>query len=102
VGPTNQASAHGANTNGCGGNGMGAAVPELVFHRSCDTHDRCYHNKPFGNNARGRLKCDDKLLENMLDDCKDKWGNEWARRNICKAAAQKYYRAVRTAGGAFF
>jgi hypothetical protein len=81
---------------------MGRAVPELIFHSSCDKHDRCYHNKPFGANEAGRRKCDSQFLDNMLDDCKDRWRNNWTKRNLCKVPAKKYYGFVSNLGKPFF
>lgn len=97
--------AHGPGTNGCTLSPDSSYVPVYYnFHNSCDTHDLCYLNKPFGNSSAGRKACDDQFLGNMRGWCAGYY-SRWYQaplRSVCNGVANTYYTAVRTFGGAFF
>lgn len=97
--------AHEPGTNGCTLSPDVGYVPVYYdFHRSCDLHDLCYINKPYGDSSAGRKACDDVFRVNMRSWCSNYY-SRWYQaplRSACNATADTYYSAVRTFGGFFF
>lgn len=99
------ASAHEPGTNGCTLSPDESYVPVYYnFHRSCDRHDLCYINKPYGNTSAGRYQCDLDFRASMRGWCAGYYSRWWQAplRSTCYGVADTYYTAVRTFGGAFF
>jgi hypothetical protein len=99
------ASAHEPGTNGCTlAPDVGYVPVYYDFHRSCDLHDLCYLNKPYGDNDAGRKACDDEFRANMRGWCAAYYSRWWQApaRVACYGVAETYYTAVRTFGGPFF
>ncbi len=99
------ASAHGANQNGCSSSpDSGYAPMYFNFHASCDWHDLCYHNHPYGGGTAGRKACDDGFKSRMRSWCATQYPGTWKApaRYDCYALAETYYRAVRAFGGSHF
>ena len=84
--------------NGC------TAVPDsgygFNFKPSCDAHDICYENMPYGDSYSGRRTCDQVFRSNMLNHCSTR--SSWAQRTVCRGVAYTYYYGVRAFGGFFF
>ena len=105
VGTATVASAHEPGTNGCTLSPDESWVPVYYnFHRSCDLHDLCYINKPYGNTSAGRYQCDVDFRGNMRAWCAGYYNRWWQSplRSVCYGVADTYYSAVRTFGGPFF
>jgi hypothetical protein len=83
-------------SNGCGGKGGWFDPPDYIFTASCDWHDINYW---LGGSEADRKKADGQFLDAMLFDAQDA---PWYLRWWYKAAAWRYYSAVRFFGGAFF
>jgi Prokaryotic phospholipase A2 len=99
------ASAHEPGTNGCTLSPDSGYVPVYYnFHRSCDRHDLCYRNKPYGDTSAGRKACDDAFRAHMKSWCNNYYDAWWQSpaRTACRGVADVYYTAVRTFGGPFF
>ncbi len=99
------ASAHEPGTNGCTLSPDVGYVPVYYdFHRSCDQHDLCYLNKPYGDSSAGRKACDDQFRASMKSWCDGYYSRWWQApaKVACRGVADTYYTAVRTFGGAFF
>jgi Prokaryotic phospholipase A2 len=99
------ASAHEPGTNGCTLSPDVGYVPVYYnFHRSCDRHDLCYLNKPYGDTSAGRKACDDAFRADMKAWCNGYYDAWWQSpaRVACRGVADIYYTAVRTFGGPFF
>jgi hypothetical protein len=99
------ASAHEPGTNGCTLSPDVGYVPVYYnFHRSCDRHDLCYMNKPYGDSEAGRKMCDDAFRAHMKGWCNGYYDAWWQApaRVACRGVADVYYTAVRTFGGPFF
>jgi hypothetical protein len=99
------ASAHEPGTNGCTLSPDVGYVPVYYnFHRSCDRHDLCYRDKPYGDSSVGRKACDDAFRANMKRWCNGYYDAWWQSpaRVACRGVADVYYTAVRTFGGPFF
>ena len=98
-------SAHEPGTNGCSFSPDVGYVPVYYdFHRSCDRHDLCYLNKPYGDSSAGRKACDDGFRADMKAWCNGYY-TAWYQapaRAACRGVADTYYTAVRTFGGIFF
>jgi hypothetical protein len=102
---TGAASAHEPGTNGCTLSPDVGYVPVYYnFHRSCDRHDLCYLNKPYGDTDAGRKACDDAFRTHMKGWCNGYYDAWWQSpaRVACRGVADVYYTAVRTFGGPFF
>ena len=92
-------------SNGCGGSGVGALVPDSFFGLSvkpaCDIHDFMYH---VGKGDQGKIDADEVLLNNMIRICNEQFKVEkrmWLykiRLNLC----QKYYYVVDKCGGPWY
>jgi hypothetical protein len=99
------ASAHEPGTNGCTLSPDVGYVPVYYnFHRSCDGHDLCYRDKPYGDTSAGRKACDDAFRADMRAWCNGRYGHWWQfpPRVTCRGVANVYYVAVRAFGGSFF
>lgn len=99
VGAPTAAGAQGSDVDGC------TAVPDrgrtFDFSGPCDDHDRCYLDRPHGDSADARRRCDVEFLAAMNEQCAVSWpdrSDAWSRRS-CKAVAWVYYVGVRLFGG---
>jgi hypothetical protein len=99
------ASAHEPGTNGCTLAPDTGQLPVFYdFHRSCDHHDLCYRDKPYGDTSAGRKACDDAFRADMKAWCNGHYHSWWQvpARVACRGVANVYYVAVRAFGGPFF
>jgi len=102
---TGAVAAHEPGTNGCTLSPDVGYVPVYYdFHASCDRHDLCYIDKPFGSTSAGRKACDDAFRADMKGWCNWYYSAWYAGppRVACRGVADTYYSAVRTFGGPFF
>jgi hypothetical protein len=99
------ASAHEPGTNGCTlAPDVGHVPVYFNFHRSCDRHDLCYRDKPFGDGRAGRKACDDAFRTDMRAWCNAHYDAWWQApaRVTCRGVANVYYVAVRVFGAPYF
>lgn len=81
------------------------AVPDsgrtFDFNDACDSHDRCYLNRPHGNDAAARKQCDVDFYWDMIASCRNDWPrrSQWLQRGSCYGVAAVYYLGVRAFGG---
>ena len=75
--------------NGCTG------VPELIFHKACNWHDRAYYD------MIGRKIADKGFLKRMLQACKELDDIE-PMRDIYIGIARAYYVGVRVLGWRYY
>ncbi|MEO6989027.1 MAG: phospholipase A2 [Aquihabitans sp.] len=106
------AAAHGKFQNGC--TGVPDSGQDFNFHKSCDSHDLCYHYKRLGTGEVGRKKCDVQFLDNMRAWCRANTVNKSVRttrgrdttyrnpRDRCNSRAKLYYNGVRVLGKKHF
>ncbi len=78
--------------NGCGSQDSDLDPPELIFHESCNEHDKAYEK---GGTELNRMRGDDAFLGNMMGDVKRR---PWYYRPFYGTAALTYYAAVRVGG----
>ncbi|MEM7337732.1 MAG: phospholipase A2 [Actinomycetota bacterium] len=79
------------------------AVPDsgrlFDFTESCNGHDRCYRDRPYGNSSDARKQCDDEFYGAMVDSCATTWPDSRFRRSLCEGVAGVYWTGVRLFGG---
>ncbi len=72
--------------------------PGFDFTESCNQHDRCYLQRPYGDDRAARKQCDVEFYHDMVDSCRQDNEGFWARRG-CYGLAGVYYLGVRAFGG---
>ncbi len=92
-------------SNGCGGRGIGALVPDTFFglnmRPACDIHDYMYY---VGEGDGGKIDADEVFLNNLIRICSDRYIVQkrlWLyklRLMLCR----KYYSIVRDYGGPWY
>ena len=92
-------------SNGCGGKGVGALVPNkfitLNVRPACDIHDYMYH---VGEGDKGKLDADEVFLYNLVRICDERY-IESKRRWLYKIRlwmCRKYYNVVKDFGGKWY
>ena len=92
-------------SNGCGGKGVGALVPDSFFNCSikpaCDIHDYMYF---IGEGDQGKVDADDVFLNNLVRIVAEKYKQDKRRwlYKIRLKLCEKYYYAVKVMGGPFY
>jgi hypothetical protein len=72
--------------------------PTWNFHEACHWHDWCYGAKPYGNSQWGRLQCDARFWDKMIQSCNNRYAWYDPRRYTCREVAGIYFRVVVAAG----
>lgn len=72
--------------------------PNFDFNAACDVHDRCYLERPYGDDRAARRQCDVEFFYGMIDSCRADYGDRWFARRSCYSVAGLYYVGVRTFG----
>lgn len=92
-------------SNGCGGKGVGALVPNSFFslnvRPACDIHDYMYH---VGEGDAGKVDADEVFLYNLTRIVDAKYNKE-RRRWLYKLRlmlCRRYYAVVRDFGGKWY
>lgn len=60
----------------------------VSFQGPCARHDLCYDSRT------DKKQCDARLLQDMYENCEDKYGKFNPNRQACKATARGYFAAV--------
>jgi len=83
---------------GDGCTGVPDEVPGFYdYQGSCDQHDQCYVDDPYGEGEEGRLRCDQEFHQSMQTECAAVHV-EGASLEQCTDVADLYYWGVRTFG----
>ncbi|MEM9132965.1 MAG: phospholipase A2 [Actinomycetota bacterium] len=72
--------------------------PGFDFTEACNTHDRCYLERPYGDDRSARKQCDVDFFWDMVDLCRERHDGGLALRG-CYSVAAVYYLGVRAFGG---
>lgn len=72
--------------------------PGFDVTEACNTHDRCYFERPYGDDRSARKQCDVDFFWDMVDLCQDRHDGGLALRG-CYSVAAVYYLGVRAFGG---
>ncbi len=73
--------------------------PGFDFTESCNTHDRCYFERPYGNDRDARKQCDVDFFWDMVDHCRAAHPDSALALRGCYTVAAVYYLGVRSFGG---
>ncbi|MEL7155134.1 MAG: phospholipase A2 [Actinomycetota bacterium] len=73
--------------------------PNFDFTSACNTHDRCYLERPNGDDRAARRQCDVDFFYDMVDLCRADYPGRWFARQGCYSVAGLYYVGVRAFGG---
>ena len=97
IGSVTAAGAQTDNVDGC--TAVPDSGPNFDFTEACNTHDRCYINRPYGNDRTARRQCDVDFFYDMADACRGDYEDQWLARQSCYGVAGVYYLGVRAFGG---
>lgn len=96
--PTSIAAAADGEVDGC--TAVPDSGPTFDFNDACDDHDRCYIDRPYGDDSTARRSCDRIFYADTKAWCNDRWSSrsDFFERGACKGVAWVYYVGVRAFG----